>query len=252
MVDQPRNLSIKAVLFDLDDTLLYSNVGSPEAGFLRHYFALLTDFARPLADPKTFMTALLTATESMQRDLDPETTNEQAFAPVFAALLGKPWAELQPVFGRFYEEQFPQLRVHTRPHPDARPVVQTCIDAGYRVAIATNPLFPLRAIEHRLAWAGIDDLPFDLVTSYENMHACKPSPAYYREIAGLLGAAPDECVMVGNDVVRDIEPAQAIGMHTFLADEWLLDESSGVAADARGTLRDFIKWMTNNHNYQGA
>jgi HAD superfamily hydrolase (TIGR01662 family) len=236
------------VLFDLDDTLLYSDVGSLESGFLRHYFALLTDYARSLADPQTFMTALLTATEAMQRDQNSDTTNEQAFAPVFAAHLGRPWQELKPIFDRFYEKRFPKLRVHTRSLPDARRAIRVCLDAGCRVAVATNPLFPARAIEHRLAWAGVDDMPFALVTTYENMHTSKPSPGYYREIAERLSVSPGECVMVGNDVQSDIEPAQAVGMHTFLADEWQTGDDSQVEPDGRGTLQDFISWIITKTN----
>ena len=111
------------------------------------------------------------------------------------------------------------------------------------MAIATNPIFPARAIEHRLEWAGVGDIPFDLVTAYENMHTSKPSPDYYREIADLLSVSPEVCVMIGNDVQRDIEPAQAAGMHTFLADEWLAGDDSQVEPDGRGTLQDFIEWM---------
>lgn len=239
---------VKAVLFDLDDTLLYSDVGSMDSGFLQHYFALLTDYARPLADPPTFMVALLTATEAMQRDQKSNTTNEQAFAPVFAAHLGRPWRELKPMFVQFYEERFPALRVHTRPLPDARRAIEVCMDAGCRVAIATNPLFPERAIRHRLEWAGVGDMPFDLVTAYENMHTTKPFPGYYDEVAALLGVRPDECVMVGNDVQQDIEPAQAVGMRTFLADPWLTGDDSRIAVDGRGTLQDFIEWMISEAN----
>jgi FMN phosphatase YigB (HAD superfamily) len=235
---------IKAVLFDLDDTLLYSDVSSVESGFLPHYFALLTEYARPLADAQTFMKALLTATEAMQRDQNLDKTNKQAFAPVFAAHLNRSWQELEPIFDRFYEELFPKLRVYTRAHPDTRDAVQLGFDRGYRVAIATNPIFPARAIEHRIAWAGIDDMPFDLVTAYENMHTSKPSPSYYDEIAALLRVSPGDCVMVGNDVQRDIEPAQAAGMVTFLADEWLTGDDSQSRPNGRGSLRDFVEWMT--------
>ncbi|MBN1936552.1 MAG: HAD family hydrolase [Anaerolineae bacterium] len=236
---------LHAVLFDLDDTLLFSDVGDEmESGFLKHYFALLTDYARPLADPQTFMKALLAATEAMVRDQDLQISNEQAFVRVFAPTLGRPWDELHPFFTYFYEEQFPKLQVHTHSHPDARRAVQTCLDAGYRVVVATNPLFPRRAIEHRLAWAGVGDMPFALITAYENMHTSKPAPAYYREIAVILDVDPSRCVMVGNDVQRDIEPAQRAGMRTFLADQWLTGDDTAIRPDGRGKLGNFINWIT--------
>jgi FMN phosphatase YigB (HAD superfamily) len=235
-----RSTSLKAVLFDLDDTLLYSDM---ERGFIHHYFAMLTDYARPLALPEKLMAALMTATEAIHRNQDRHMTNEQVFAAAFAPQLGKPWDELKRFFARFYQDCFPELRVHTKQHPDARQAVQVCLDVGYRVAIATNPLFPMQAIQHRLAWAGIGDMPFDLVTAYENMHSCKPFLAYYAEIAAMLHIAPAACLMVGNDVRRDIAPAQAAGMRTFLADEWLTNDDLQVVPDHRGTLSDFIEYV---------
>jgi FMN phosphatase YigB (HAD superfamily) len=233
-------ISLRAVLFDLDDTLLYNDM---ENKFLKHYFALLTAYAAPDIAPQTLIAAVMSGTDAVQRNEDPTLTNEQVFAAVFAPQLGKPWAELKPFFTRFYEERFLELRVHTRPHPAARQTVQACIDGGYRVAIATNPLFPARAIEHRLHWAGLDGLPFALVTTYENMHTCKPSPRYYAEIAGYLDLAPAECVMVGNDVLRDIAPAQRAGMRTYLADRWLANEDSDVHPDGQGSLADLLPWL---------
>lgn len=233
--------SFRAVLFDLDDTLLRNDM---EGTFLQHYFALLTEYARPLIEPRPLMAALMAATEAMQCNQDPEgLTNREAFAAVFAPQIGRPWDELEAFFGRFYDVEFPHLRVHAEAHPDARRAVQASLDAGCQVVIATNPLFPRRAIEHRLAWAGIDDMPFALVTSYENMHTAKPAPAYYAEIVELIGTAAPECLMVGNDLLLDIAPAQQAGMSTFLADRWLTNSDDGVRADWRGSLADLIAWI---------
>jgi FMN phosphatase YigB (HAD superfamily) len=241
-VNEHTRIALQAVLFDLDDTLLYDDM---EGAFLKHYFALLTEHARPICPPGELMTALRLATDAMLGNQDPDgITNEEAFASVFAPHLGRPWDELEAFFARFYEDRFPELQVHARPHPDARQVVKTCLDRGYQLVIATNPLFPARAIEHRLAWAGLDDLPFALVTTYENMHTCKPAPAYYDEIAVMIGVPSAGCLMVGNDVVRDIAPAQQAGMHTYLADRWVANPSSQVTADGIGKLSELITWIS--------
>ena len=68
------------------------------------------------------------------------------------------------------------------------------------------------------------------------MHASKPNPAYYREIAALIGCPPADCVMVGNEAMNDIWPAKQAGMKTF----WVIDHGEpDVPADWRGTLEDF-------------
>jgi len=84
--------------------------------------------------------------------------------------------------------------------------------------IATNPLFPLVAIHHRLRWAGLppEKYPFALVTSYENMHFTKENVAYYPEILAQLGWPEDPAVMVGDDIEREVKPTRAAGLPVFL------------------------------------
>lgn len=233
----------RAVLFDLDDTLLYNDM---EGTFLREYFAALTEYARPICEPQELMAALMAATRALHYEDPTGPTNEEKFASVFAPRLGRPWTELKAFFDTFYDERFPDLQVHARAHPDARRAVESCLAAGCVAVIATNPLFPAAAIAHRLEWAGVGDLPFALVTAYENMRTCKPSPAYYAEIADRIDVAPADCLMVGNDVLRDIAPAQEAGMHTYLADQWIANADDAVQPDRRGSLADMIAWISNS------
>jgi HAD superfamily hydrolase (TIGR01458 family) len=44
----------------------------------------------------------------------------------------------------------------------------------------------------------------------------KPSPAIYRRACALLGVAPGEAMMVGDDLESDLPPARSIGMRTCL------------------------------------
>jgi FMN phosphatase YigB (HAD superfamily) len=95
------------------------------------------------------------------------------------------------------------------------------------VVIATQPVFPLVAIRQRMDWARVGDFPYQLITSYENMHSCKPMTEYYLEIASIIGCPPNECVMVGNDPAQDISPAQDAGMATYLVTTSGKDEAVG-------------------------
>lgn len=52
-----------------------------------------------------------------------------------------------------------------------------------------------------------------------NVHATtcgKPAPAFFRAGLSLLGVAPDDAVMVGDDMVNDVLGAQAIGLRGVL------------------------------------
>ncbi len=211
---------IRSLLLDLDDTLLGNNVDI----FMTRYFALLSDYAQPLFPTDTFLPHLIQATRGMIGDTNPELTNDRVFWRDFERLSGGKREELEPFFLRFYETEFEQIRSTTVVRPAAAELVREALARGLSVVVATNPLFPRLAIEQRLAWAGLpaDDYDFALVTSYENMHAAKPQPAYYREILAAVGVAPHEALMVGDDWKNDIAPAAGVGLFTF----WIADADS--------------------------
>jgi FMN phosphatase YigB (HAD superfamily) len=220
----------RAVLFDLDGTLLGNDIRS----FLKPYFGLLVAHLQNLAPAEVIVNEVMAATQALMGNTDPTMTNQQVFLDRFLPAIGLTREVALPLFDAFYEDVFPKLRPYTQRLPAARPTVQAALDRGCKVAVATNPVFPLRAIQHRLEWAGVGDLPFDLVTSYENMHACKPHAAYYREIAERLGCAAEDCLMVGNE--PDDMAAAAVGMSTFQVADG--DGTSLPQAQNRGTLED--------------
>lgn len=204
---------LQAILFDLDDTLL----GNDMDRFLPGYFALLGEHASRYLPREAFITELLTCTEAMIKNVDPSLSNRDVFWTHFEARTGLPAADLEPFFDEFYRNQFNQLQARTEKRPFAPQLVQHCLARGLDVVIATNPLFPVVAIEARLDWAGlsVDQNSFALVTAYENMHAAKPQPAYYTEILDKINCAPENALMVGNDWGNDIIPASQVGMHTY-------------------------------------
>lgn len=204
---------LKAILLDLDDTLLVN----PMDLFVKSYLQALGAFLADHVPPERLVMELLRATQVMAANDGSGPTNEEVFAAAFYPALGRERADLEPLFHRFYAEEFPKLKRLTSPAPEARTLVEWSFGKGLQVAIATNPLFPRTAIEQRLAWAGVgvDEFPYSLVTTYEDMHASKHSPAYYREILGRLGREPRECLMVGDNWEWDVAPTGAMGMHVW-------------------------------------
>jgi HAD superfamily hydrolase (TIGR01549 family) len=230
---------IRAVLFDLDDTLLENNVDR----FLKAYFGLLAPHMAHMVPAEKFISALIRATNAMITNEDPSITNQQAFMDEFFPMVGRTAEEMMPLFDEFYAVQFGKLRSLTRPNPSARAAIQAAIDAGCDVVIATNPVFPETAIRQRMAWAGVSDFPFKMITSYEVMHAAKPSCPYYREILDHIGRRADECVMVGDDWGNDMVPAMKAGLQIF----WINTETNSMNAldpSARGTLAEFEEWFS--------
>lgn len=222
--------AFKAILFDLDGTLLDSNMET----FLPQYLQRLAARMAHLAPPQMFIAHLLQATEVMAAN-DGRAVNAEVFAEAFYPFAGRERAELEPIFEAFYAEDFPKLRDLTRQKPDARPVVEAAFAAGYDVAITTNPLFPETAIQQRMAWAGVADFPYRWVTTYENSHYCKPNLDYWAEACARLGHPAEACLVVGDEHMDMV--AAAIGCPTYLVP----GPSTALQADTpaptyRGTL----------------
>lgn len=235
---------IKAVLFDLDGTLLQVDM---YRDFLPAYLKRISGVVADRIPPERFVKKLMAATDAMVRNDDAGRTNREVFIDHFFSDIDEQPDEMMPVFDRFYEEQFDSLRPLTRCEPEARGVVQAAIKGGYDVVVATNPVFPRIAIERRLVWAGVDDLPFTLVTTYENMHYCKPNPNYFREIVDHVGCKPGEALMVGNDVEEDLVAAE-VGLKTFLvANEFTVqrNETRKFASTYEGTMAELRGLLEN-------
>jgi HAD superfamily hydrolase (TIGR01549 family) len=233
---------LEAALFDLDDTLLRNDM----AQFIPRYFSLLSKFARPLFDAQDeFLQHLLAGTQAMIENRDRDRTNREIFWEQFEMRTGLDPGETEAFFDTFYREQFPQLKAVTAVRTVSRELVDFCVSSGLKVVIATNPLFPRRAVEERLAWAGlpVTDIDFDLVTTYENMHATKPHIAYYREILEAVGIAPAKAVMVGDDWENDIVPASQLGIDTFYIVDGDADVPDPDLLVGYGTLDLFYDWL---------
>ena len=205
--------ALKAILLDLDDTLIDNAMET----FIPAYFRALEAFVAGMVEPGLFIQELLYATRTMDRNDGTGPSNEEVFAAAFYPALGVAREEIEPLLARFYAEAFPRLEPLTGPRPAAPKVVEWAKDRGLQVVIATNPLFPRTAIEQRMAWGGVgvDRFDYELVTCYENSHATKSSPAYFREIVESLGRRPDECLMVGDNWGWDVVCAGEAGLPAY-------------------------------------
>lgn len=230
----------RTLLFDLDGTLLPIDT----EWFMQYYLQALDAYVNQRVPVSRVQEKVLTGAYKMIQDTDALRTNEEVFASYFFSAAGVPPAILAPILDAFYREKFPRLKASIAGLPGlARSVIETAIQAGYEVVVATNPLFPRSAIEERLRWAEVLDMPWRLITCYEEMHACKPQPAYYQEVLDRIGRAPSECLMIGNDVVED-GAAASLGMDLYFVTDHLInpkglslsDTPSGSLADLRRRL----------------
>ena len=210
----------KAILFDLDGTLLPMD----QEVFVKDYLGRMAAFLAPHGyDPQTLMKTIWTGTGAMVKN-DGKAKNEDVFWNVFSACLGKDAKQDEALFTQFYTTVFQQTKSSCGFNAAAAEAVREIKAMGYRVILATNPLFPAIATYSRVKWAGLNRSDFELITTYENSRFCKPNPDYYREILERIGLDGSECLMVGNDVGEDMV-AQTTGMKTFLLTDCLINRA---------------------------
>ena len=208
----------KAVLFDLDGTLLPMD----QDEFVKGYFGLLCQKMAPYGyEPKTLVKAIWGGTEAMVKN-DGSCTNEEAFWRFFLGIYGEHAREHVPLFEEFYAKEFQQARGFCGYTPRSRETLDLAKALGLRAILATNPLFPAIATESRIRWAGLVPEDFELYTTYENSSTCKPNPDYYREMLEKQKLRPEDCLMVGNDVDEDMV-AETLGLEVFLLTDCLLN-----------------------------
>lgn len=236
-------MNITTILFDLDGTLLPMD----QDEFTTGYFKLLAAKLAPYGyDPKQLIDAVWAGTYAMVKN-DGSCLNEKAFWKKFTQIYGEKAKNDEPIFREFYEKEFQTARKFCGYNPKSSETIQKLKQAGFRVVLATNPLFPAVATESRIRWAGLEPTDFELYTTYENTCYCKPNPDYYRDLLKRLDVSPSECLMVGNDVTEDMV-AETVGIHVFLLTDCLINkENKDISVYPHGnfdTLLTYIQTLT--------
>ena len=211
----------KAILFDLDGTLLPMD----QEVFVRDYLGRMAAFLAPHGyDPQSLIKAVWAGTGAMVKN-DGKALNEDVFWYVFNSILDRDAKQDLALFEKFYRTEFQKAKDSCGFNPAAVEAIRQIKDMGYRLILATNPLFPAIATYSRARWAGLNPEDFELVTTYENSRFCKPNPDYYREILGKIALDGSQCLMVGNDVGEDMI-AGTLGMKTFLLTDCLINKTA--------------------------
>lgn len=230
---------LTTVLFDLDGTLLPMELDR----FLERYFELLTGkLSAHGYDPQNVTDGMWEGLMSMISN-DGSRTNEDAFLTAFCKETGKNAREDLPLFYEFYENEFQNAKDTCGFDPKAVETVAAVKARGLRVVLATSPLYPAIATKQRISWAGFKPEDFEIYTTYENYHYCKPNPAYYQEVLDRLGLKAEECLMVGNDAIEDTA-AGKVGIKVFLLPKWLVNRKNvDISAYPQGDFDDLLKYI---------
>ncbi|MBR6522147.1 MAG: HAD family hydrolase [Oscillospiraceae bacterium] len=213
-------MPITTVLFDLDGTLLPMD----QDVFVKDYFTRIAGKVAPHGyDPKQLVDMIWRGTAAMVKN-DGAKTNEEVFWEYAVSVYGERIVQDKRFFDEFYEEEFDKIKSVCGYNPAAAEIIHDLKERGFRVILATNPIFPARATQWRISWTGLNHDDFELYTTYENSSYCKPNLKYYQAILDRLQVQPAECLMVGNDVGEDMV-AKQLGMQVFLLTDCIINKA---------------------------
>lgn len=232
-------MKIKAVLFDLDGTLLPLDQGQ----FIKEYFKGIISHLSPLGcDARELERAIWAGTKAMMKN-DGTKSNSKAFLECFSSLCKVDMERFEALASEYYDTEYRKLRAITRPTEKAKEAVALTRKGGRHVILATNPLFPENAQHVRMEFAGLSPSDFDFVTSYDTDSYAKPNPAYYKSICNRLGVDASECLMIGNDEEEDMYAASVAGMRCFLASDCMLLSAEHPWKGERGSFDDMLEFL---------
>jgi putative hydrolase of the HAD superfamily len=189
---------MKAVIFDLDDTL-YPHVQHVHSGFA----AVATYIARNFRVPARDAYAIL----RVAREATAQGNEFQRLCDVYR--LDR---SIVPDLLRAYNAHHPQLWLTH----DAAAVLSTLRRGGWLLGLLTNgdPAVQKKKVEV----LGLAALIDQVVYASEHAPGGKPAREPFLEVLRRLQVAPHDAVMVGDDAVNDVNGAHAVGIRTiFLA-----------------------------------
>lgn len=230
-------MTTRAIIFDLDDTLLVE-VASAEAAFLATCELVRDKYG---IDPALFHTTLRREAKAMwyaspERPII-ERISVSHWEGLWARFEGdapdmtrlREWAvdyrrsSWQRALAAFDIEDAPlaaQLSLEFRTQreqchvlfDDTLPILQA-LHGRFKLGLITNGLSCLQ--HEKIKGSGLAHF-FDAMVVAGDIGVAKPDPSVFQVLLDQLQVTPDEAIMVGNSVTGDIGGAQGVGMKAVL------------------------------------
>lgn len=231
-------MKYKAILFDLDGTLMPVSNEDFENTYLKN----ISEYLNEYIEPKYLLTSMYQALEAMFIDKS-ETKNEVVFFDKFSKLIGEELMRtLEPMFDAYYRSDFKILESLIKDNSKMQGTVKYLKEKGYKLIVATNPMFPQIAVEKRIEFSGLDLEDFDFVSNFHIHTSVKPHPEYYQEVLDFNNLDAEDCLMIGNDALED-GAAKKTGMDVWIITDHILNEEHVDKADWSGSSDAFHQYI---------
>lgn len=193
---------IKAVIFDLDNTLVD--------------FMLLKERAIEAAIHSMLDAGLELSAEEAGKKINEIYNKEgieyqQVFDQLFLELYGK---VNQKIVSAGIVAYRTAREAALKPYPKVFPTLIELIKMGMKLAVVSDA--PSKEAWLRLSYINFHHL-FDVVITYEDTFEKKPSAEPFNLALKKLNLKPEECLMIGDWAERDMVGAKAVGMKTVFA-----------------------------------
>lgn len=219
---------IKAITFDLDDTLwdVWPVVERAEEllhDWLAAHYPRIPEQLTPLE-----LRGLCSEVAAARPDLAYDRTWLRKQALNLAAhRAGYRQFDVEGAFEVFF-----LARNAVEPFAEVRPTLER-LSRRYRLASLSNGNADLRLI-------GLDDL-FVFSLNAIDLHAAKPDPRFFQEASRRLAARPDQIVHVGDDPEHDVFGAVQAGFRSVWVNRARRDWPGGTRADAEIATLDALE-----------
>lgn len=223
--------SMKAILFDIDDTLFSTTT------FARH--------AREKAVAAMCAMGIDAPEETVLNELNEVirefgSNYEHHFDKLLDRLPPHHRRDVNPALivaagmAAYHDTKFEFLE----PFDDVRPFLQALRKAKMRTGIVTHGKTTKQC--EKLVRLGLVDLlgPRDVFIS-EQVGIAKPNPKLYQHALTSMGLLPSEVMYVGDNLAHDIAPPRAIGMHTAWIKRAAKPDQDLESADPEFVIQDF-------------
>jgi phosphoglycolate phosphatase len=188
-------LAIKAVVIDLDGTLLDTAPDLAEAAN-----RMLTELQLPPIKETLLKTYIGNGVARLIKRVLTKDMNAEPDAALFA--------KAQPVYEKHYVAV---VSLNSRPYPGVMDGLKALKQAGYRLACITNKAekFTLPLLKD----TGLSGY-FELVLAGDTLPRKKPDPMPLIYACEKFGVTPDEMLLIG-DSLNDTQAARAAGCYVF-------------------------------------
>ncbi|RLG56592.1 MAG: hypothetical protein DRN83_03725 [Hadesarchaea archaeon] len=226
---------IKAILFDLDETIINAPVSLAAAQ--RVVASEVSNFVRGRINKKEIYLKIRALDDRMNMS---GRYNRHEWWPMLLAELGikkrLPPQDTEKLT-KLYWDTFTET---TKPYPDAESTLLYLKKKGYKLGLVTDTDGVDGAKRERMKRLELVKLFDVIVVGGEDTPRPKPSPEPFLLAASRLGLNPNECAVVGDKPFTDIKGGKSAGMLTI----WLKRRDWGIEEIPNMMIRS-LKDLTN-------